>query len=275
MPNFSGCAVIPSNLCRYAGLDASVYRIKSSSGLLSCDADQLPVCSVLLLELIAAARAIDQETSPGAYQIALAAANTEVMRRADLTEGARTQEDAILLAEAERLAGLTQDERDEEDRRDALTEDQRIEEIRRSLLTQEQRDKEDEALRREALTQEQRDEEDSKSALTQVKGVKADDGPLILAAVIVCVILLLCGICDLLIKRIAISGTIAYFLILHKRPVTREIQGLVGTAYLALLSEIDRGGFGTVWRGKYNGRDVAVQISKLMRKGQEDNSCGR
>jgi hypothetical protein len=39
---------------------------------------------------------------------------------------------------------------------------------------------------------------------------------------------------------------------------TKEIQGLAGPANLAMLSLIDHGAFGTVWRGTYNGKYVAV-----------------
>jgi serine/threonine protein kinase len=40
---------------------------------------------------------------------------------------------------------------------------------------------------------------------------------------------------------------------------TKEIQGLAGPANLAMLSLIDHGAFGTVWRGTYNGKYVAIK----------------
>jgi serine/threonine protein kinase len=61
------------------------------------------------------------------------------------------------------------------------------------------------------------------------------------------------------INSIATAGAIVYFL-KRKRPVTKEIQGLAGPANLQLLTLIDSGAFGSVWRGKYNGNYVAVSI---------------
>jgi hypothetical protein len=157
MANFTGCKVVPSNLCRYADVDVSVYENVPEG----CDAGQLPVCSEDFLAALATARAVDQYGAPLDYQeevdflVAQFEADydeAEAARRDTLTQEEKDAEDAAL-AEKARRDTLTQEERDAEDA--ALAEA-----ARRDSLTQEEKDAEDEATRRAALTQSQRDAED-------------------------------------------------------------------------------------------------------------------
>jgi hypothetical protein len=72
-PNFKECNVIPSNLCRRAEVEDSVYVFATNevTNELECDAIQLPLCTPEFVTLVEAVYAMDPTTDQAAYDAAI------------------------------------------------------------------------------------------------------------------------------------------------------------------------------------------------------------
>jgi hypothetical protein len=122
-------------------------------------------------------------------------------------------------------------------------------------------------------------------------GTAESDGAGMIVGAVIAGILSVCGL-SLLTNLIAIIALFIYFLILHKRNKNsgvsdiknlmemvsmtwknEEIQGLGGPADLAFLNLIDKGAFGSVWRGTYNGKYVAVHHCLLFIDVDQEDFC--